>query len=183
MSVLYQFTNHKCISKSIFFFWLCQFSLTYTIQQLARKKLKPYKNFLGRCNTHPPRAQTHIRKANQNVAPPLLLLLLPTDTAATSTHALTGMPAPRPEVAPVGRRSIHAPSSPFFSSLEGGKAPDEDVVGVVPVEHADPNIPRIRPKLTPAPCQDLVLPKKARAVLHILPVAPQPRERCDHRHG
>lgn len=67
----------------------------------------------------------------------------------------------------------------FFSSLEGGKAPDEDVVGVVPVEHADPNIPRVRPKLTPAPGQDLVLPKKARAVLHVLPVAPQPRERCD----
>ena len=70
------------------------------------------------------------------------------------------------------------PWSVVFTSLEGGEALHEDVVGVVPVQHADPYVPRVRPELAPAPGQDLVPPEEARAVLHVLPVAAQPRERC-----
>jgi hypothetical protein len=70
-------------------------------------------------------------------------------------------------------------------SLERREAVDEDVERVVPVEHAHPHVPRIRPELRPAPRQDLVPTEKPRTILHILPIAPQPRERCKphpHRH-
>ena len=66
-------------------------------------------------------------------------------------------------------------------SFERGEAADEDVVRVVPVEHADPDVPGVRPELVPAPRQDLVPAEEPRAVLHVLPVAPQPRERCEKR--
>jgi hypothetical protein len=65
-------------------------------------------------------------------------------------------------------------------SVQGGEALDEDVVGIVPVEHADPDVPRVRAELAPAPRQDPVAAQEARAVLHVLPVAAQPRERCKH---
>jgi hypothetical protein len=62
-------------------------------------------------------------------------------------------------------------------SVERGEALHKDFVGVVPVEHADPHVPWVSPELAPAPRQDLVAAEEARAVLHVLPVAAQPRER------